>query len=183
MTKSLELYVCVCVKEFSTQALLRLRPELNSMACIVMDGDPPLQQVCSLNMKARLLGLAHGMTKTEVDTFPSMTILRRSRDEEARGQAVLLESVAAFSPRIEIKKEGNVFICVLDIAGTEKLFGPPEILARSLVHRLKALGFVALATVSRNFHAAITWRRGFHLATRSKSSPRIRKLLRSLLCR
>ena len=51
--------------------------------------------------------------------------------------------------------EDGVFRSVLDIAGTEKLFGPPERLARTLLDRIKGLGIAASIAVSRNFHAAV----------------------------
>jgi protein ImuB len=78
MTKPAELYACLYTKEFPAQALLRLRQGLRDKPCVVMDGDPPLQKVCSLNMKAHRLGLAHNMTRVEVDMFPSITVLTRS---------------------------------------------------------------------------------------------------------
>ena len=53
MTKPAELYACLYAKEFPAQAFLRLRPELRDKPCVVMDGEPPLQQVCSLTRKAR----------------------------------------------------------------------------------------------------------------------------------
>ena len=52
------------------------------------------------------------------------------------------------------------FLCVLDIAGTEKLFGPAATLAEKLKNRVKALGITASVAVSRNFHAAICLARG-----------------------
>jgi len=79
MTKPAELYACLYAKEFPAQALLRLRPELHDKPCVVMEGEPPLQQVCSLNTKARALGVVAGMTKVEVDTFSAITILLRSQ--------------------------------------------------------------------------------------------------------
>jgi protein ImuB len=68
MTTPSELYACLYAKEFPAQALLRFRPELHGKPCVVLEGEAPLQQVCSLNAKARLLGLTHGMTQVEVDT-------------------------------------------------------------------------------------------------------------------
>jgi protein ImuB len=48
MTKSAELYACLYAREFPAQALLRLRSELRDQPCVVMEGAPPLEQVCSL---------------------------------------------------------------------------------------------------------------------------------------
>ena len=39
MTKPAELYACLYAKEFPAQALLRLRPELHSKPCVVMEGE------------------------------------------------------------------------------------------------------------------------------------------------
>ena len=97
MTKPAELYACVYAKEFPAQAMLRLRPEFRQTPCIVMEGEPPLQFVCSRNTTADRLGVAHGMTKVEIDTFPSVTVLSRSRTEEETAKAVLLD-VPGHSP-------------------------------------------------------------------------------------
>jgi protein ImuB len=142
------------------QALLRLRPELREQPCVVMAGDAPLEQVCSLNTKARLLGMVRGMTRVEVDTFPASAVLARSVKEEAATRAILLECAGAFSPRVEERSEDAAFVCGIDIAGTRSLFGPPEVLARKLVERVRALGMRACATASSNLHAAECMARG-----------------------
>jgi protein ImuB len=155
-----ELYACLYAREFPVQALLRLRPEFREQPCVVMEGDAPLEQVCSLNTKARLLGMVRGMTRVEVDTFPASAALARSLKEEAATRAMLLECAGAFSPRVEERSEDTAFICGIDIAGTRSLFGPPEVLARSLVERVRAVGMRACVTVSGNLHAALCMARG-----------------------
>jgi protein ImuB len=160
MTKPVELYACLHAKEFPAQALLRLRPELHDKPCVVMEGDPPLQQVCALNAKARALGVVSGMTKVEVDTFSAITTLPRSHKEEAAAKAVLLECAGTFSPRVEDRSEDGAFVCVIDIAGTERLFGPPEVLAQDLLRRVKALGVTACVAVSSNFYATMALAKG-----------------------
>lgn len=160
MSRATELYAALFVREFPAQSLLRLRSELHSQPCVVMQGEPPLQQVVSLNVNARALGIVHGMTKVEVDTFPEITVLRRSPDEEEAARTALLECAGGFSPRVELHTEDEEFLCVIDIAGTDKLFGPPQILARKLLTRVKVLGIVACVAVSRNFHAAIALAKG-----------------------
>lgn len=160
MTKAAELYACLYAKEFPSQALLRLRSELRDKPCVVMDGEPPLQQVCSLTRKARMLGLVRGMTQLEVETFPAVTMLQRSCKEEAAAKAVLLECASGFSPRIEDKCKDGEFLCVIDIAGTGSLFGLPEPLARNLLTRVRSLGVTACIAVSHNFHAAISLAKG-----------------------
>jgi protein ImuB len=160
MSNSDELYACLYVKELPAQALLRLRPELHGRPCVVMQGEPPSQTVCSLNTKARLLHVAHGMTRVEVDTFPDLIVLSRSRDTERATKAILLQCAGAFSPRVEERNEEATFLCGIDIGGTQSLFGPPEMLARDLLQRVRAVGIAARVTVSRNFHAAVCLARG-----------------------
>jgi protein ImuB len=154
------MYACLYLREFPAQALLRLRPELRGKPVVVMEGQPPLQQVCSLNAKARELGIVHGMTPVEVDTFSAVTALPRSLKEETATKAVLLECAGAFSPRVEDCCEETAFLCAIDIAGTERLFGPAEAQAQRLLKRVRALGMTACIAVSGNFHAAIALARG-----------------------
>jgi protein ImuB len=160
-----ELYACLYAREFPVQALLRLRPELREQPCVVMEGAAPLEQVCSLNTKARLLGMVRGMTRVEVDTFPASTVLPRSQKEEAATRAILLECAGSFSPRLEEhnvdeQSRDSAFACGIDITGTRSLFGPPETLARRLVERVRAVGMRACVTVSGNLHAAVCMARG-----------------------
>jgi protein ImuB len=165
MNQPAELYACLYAREFPAQALLRLRPELHSKPCVAMKGEPPLQQVCSLNTKARLLGMTHGMTRVEVDTFPEPVLLPRSHQEEMAVKAILLECAGGFSPRVEDRSEDTAFLCVIDIAGTKSLFGSPEMLVRSLLQRVRSLGISARVTVSSNFHAAVCLARGLSPST------------------
>lgn len=158
--KPAELYACLYAKEFPSQALLRLRSELCDKPCVVMEGQPPLQQVCSLNRRARALGIVHGMTRVEVDTFPSVNVLPRSQNEETATKVALLECAGAFSPRVEDQSEDGAFLCVVDIAGTESLFGPPKTLAQNLLIRARSLGITPCVAVSHNFYAACALAKG-----------------------
>lgn len=160
MSRPAELYACVCVMEFPAQALLRMRTQLRGRACVVLEGEAPLEQVCSMTPAARALGAACGMTRVEVETFPHLTVLRRSSQEETAARAALLQCARGFSPRVEECSEDRIFRCVLDIAGMEKLFGPPESLARNLLSRIEALGMTACAAISCNFHTAIVAAQG-----------------------
>src|ERR1700730_19265066 len=119
MTRPVEVYACLYAEGFPAQALLRLRPGLRTRTCVVMEGEPPLQSMCSCNAKARTLGVIHGMTRVEIDTFPSVTVLPRSHAEEAAAKSVLLECAGTFSPRVEDRSTDNAFVCVVDIAGME----------------------------------------------------------------
>jgi len=72
----------------------------------------------------------------------------------------MLECAGAFSPRVEDRSAGSAFLCVIDIAGTEKLLGPPEVLARELLRRVQVLGIRASVAVSKNFYTALSYARG-----------------------
>jgi len=43
MNRTGELYACLYAKEFATQAVLRLRPELRDRLVVVLEGEPPLE--------------------------------------------------------------------------------------------------------------------------------------------
>jgi len=160
MNTHAELYACLYIKEFPAQALLRLRPELYDNPCVVMEGEPPLEVICSLNTKARLLGLRHGMTRVEVDTFAGAVVLRRSLQVETTTRTILLECAGAFSPRVEDQSKATAFLCGIDVVGTHNLFGPPEMLAKSLRQKVRSLGISAYVTASSNFHAAVCLAKG-----------------------
>lgn len=155
-----EQFACLYAEEFPAQALLRLHPELRTKPCVVMEGAPPLELLCSRNTRASQLGLRPGMTRVEVELFPTVTILTRSQQAEATARNMLLACAGIFSPRIEDRSADTALILALDIAGTEKLFGPPETLARNLLDQIKAHGVAASITLSRNLQAAICLAKG-----------------------
>lgn len=155
MTRSSVVYACLYAREFPAQALLRLRPDMRNKPFAVMEGEPPLQYVCACNAKARALGVIHGMTQVELGTISSVVSMPRSRIEEAGARAALIECAGIFSPRVEDRSCDSAFLCVIDISGTEKLFGPAESLAKALLRRVRALGVVAVAAVSADFNTAL----------------------------
>jgi len=149
-----ELYACVHAAEFPAQALLRLRTDLHTQPVAVLDG-PALQEiVCSLNRHAVRRGAALGMTKLEAEGLSRLQLLPRSFEVETAAHAVLLECAAKFSPRIEEASDGTGCALVLDITGTELLFGPPEKLAGRLRDEMATAGFRVSIATSANFHMA-----------------------------
>jgi len=160
MSRPAEIYACIYVRELPAQAMLRLRPELRTRPCVVLEGEPPLQVVCSSNAQARALGIVHGMTRVEIDTFPSVAVLLRSCIEEEAAKAALFECAGRFSPRVEDRSKDGVLVCVIDIAGTEKLFGPAASLAKSLLDLVQVIGLTASLAVCGNVHAAVCLARG-----------------------
>jgi len=154
MRKHEERYACLYASEFPAQSLLRTRRELYDKPVVAMEGEPPLESVCSLNKRARKIGISHAMTRTEIEMFPEVVALARSRDEERAARFLLLECAGGFSPRVEDRANDRAFLCGIDIQGTNGLFGPQEALAQKLLTRVEALGISARIAVSRNFHAA-----------------------------
>jgi protein ImuB len=160
MSRPPELYACIYIRELPAQALLRLRPELVEKPCVVLEGEPPGQTVCSLNTRARLLGLRQNMTKVEVETFEEVVVLQRNTKTEGAVRAILLECAGAFSPRLEDRSVDGTFICAVDASGTEELFGPPQLLAKLIRQRARSVGVVASVTISANLNTAICLARG-----------------------
>jgi protein ImuB len=178
------LYACIHAAEFPAQSLLRLRPELESLPVAVLDGRPPMQILCSLNHHAHLEGASLGMSRLEAEAIVNLRLLQRSTETEAATRAVLLECASQFSPRIEFLALPNAASCVLDIAGTERLFGPPETLAQRLRTSLLAAGLRASVAVSTNFHTArlkAAASRGITVIPNGQESAAVAKLPLSVL--
>jgi protein ImuB len=148
------LYACVHADEFPAQALLRLRADLQPQAVVVLDGQPPVLTVCSMNRHARLKGAAIGMTRLEAESIDGLHLLTRSPETETAASAVMMECAARFSPRLECVRAGISCACVLDITGTERLFGPSLTLAERIRAALAAAGLRTSIAVSRNFDTA-----------------------------
>src|ERR1700733_10996624 len=142
------LYACLYVREFPAQAMLRLRPQLRESPVVVLEGTPPRQWICSCNTRAHALSIEAGLTRAELEVFPSVALLPRSLTEEASARAALLQCAGQFSPRVECltgcpistrcwqmwERMSDTHFCgALDIAGTEKLIGSPEKHAKKLL--------------------------------------------------
>lgn len=174
-----ELYVCVHVAEFPAQALLRLRSDLAAEHVVVMNGAAPHEFVCSMNAHALRSGATKGMSRLDVEGLTGIRVLARSQESEAAARVVVLERAAKFSPRIEEVSGGIACAFVLDIAGTERLFGPPEKLATRLKDDLAAAGFRASIAVSTNFHVArvkAVWSRGVNVIADGAEAVALAKL-------
>jgi len=78
--------------------------------------------------------------------------------QQAAAHAALLDCAQAFSPRVEATAADTV---VLDVAGLDRLFGPPDKLAQTLRQRARELGLEANVAVAANPDAAIFAARGF----------------------
>lgn len=148
------LYACVHAAEFPAQALLRLRADHKNEAMVVIEGRPPHEYVCSMNRRAFGKGVCLGMTRLDVEGIGGVRQLSRSLETEAAGRVVLLECLSQFSPRIEEASSAPACAFVLDITGTERLFGSPAQLAERMRLALGSAAFRVSITVSTNFDTA-----------------------------
>ncbi len=151
-----ELWGCVVVAQLAAQAGVRVRPGLVGKPVVVMEGVRPTERVCSLNARARAMGLREGMTRVEVETFDEVAVLARSAAEETAAQRVLLQAMNGFSPRVETKVCGADWECVVDLAGTERLLGDAASIGRRLVAGCEELGFAAFSCVAVNADAGLS---------------------------
>ena len=148
------LFAAIYVAEFPAQAILRLRPDLRTKPVAILDGIAPQERVCSINLLAGKRGISPGMSRLEVEELGDVYVLSRSIETEAAARTVLIECVSHFSPRIEETFAENSCGFVLDITGTERLFGPPATLAQRLRAAIVSAGFRASVAVSNNFETA-----------------------------
>ncbi len=155
-TQRSSLYLCLHVPEFPAQARLRHRPELRKDAVVVLDGVPPLQQVCSATRRALRAGIARGMTRSELDSFDAVVMLTRSLPEERSARRALMALAGAFTPRAQaLTKRSGTCAVVLDVTGTETIFGPPQQLVMRVMRAVEELGLQGSIAVSHNFYAAV----------------------------
>lgn len=148
------LYAAVYAADFPAQAILRLRPDIKSQPIAILEGIAPQQSVCSFNLPAKKLGVVRGMTRLEVEDLTGIHILSRSLSTELAARMVFLESVSRYSPRIEETIAENACGFVLDISGSERLFGPSMTLAQNLQASISTSGFRASVCLSSNFDTA-----------------------------
>ena len=151
---STPLYVCLRVPEFAAQALVRLRPALAKGPVAVVEGEPPLEKACAVTLQARRLGVRHGMTRTELESFAHLTVLRRSPREETHAALALLDMASRFTPRTEELARSSALTLALDMTGTTRLLGPPQVVGQKLFRAARELGFFSRVASSRNLHTA-----------------------------
>src|SRR6185437_12196065 len=179
------LFACIHVPDFPVQAFVRGAPELRDQAVAVLEGTPPLLMVIAANARAREAGIDLGMTKLQAEACSGVLLRRRSIAKEDAAHAALLDCAHGFSPRVEdcsIHSEHSeeslssgllvrigIPLCarngsgtvILDIAGLDRLFGPPANIARALTARAAALGLAVNVAIAGNPDAAIHAARGF----------------------
>ena len=163
------LYLCLNVRDFPVQAEVRIRPELRGHAVVVLEGEPPLETVFSLNDQARRLGLEFGMSRLQAESFAGASLCKRVRQQEDAAFRILMQGAERFSPRIEVlaspAESASAATLVLDISACERLFGTPKQIAMALRRDLAAAGLEPAIAVSVNAYAAVVAARGFREIT------------------
>src|ERR1035437_383776 len=164
---SAPLYLGLHVRDFPVQAELRVHPELRGHAVAVLDGDPPLETVFSLNGPARRLGLALGMSRVQAISFDGISLRSRVKAQEDSAFRVLMQCAERFSPRIEVLASPADSVSgatlALDMAACERLFGTAKQIAVALRRTAEAAGFEASVATSGNVYAAVVDRKSTRL--------------------
>jgi protein ImuB len=159
-----ELYLCLHLRDFATQAAARAHPELRRRAITILSGVPPLEFVFGSNLRARELGLELGMTRVQAESFAGAAILRRDRAQEELAFDELVRCAERFSPRVQAIASPEEFssgaTLILDVANSERLLGEPRRIAEALRNEVRA-GYEASIAVSANAYAAVLGARGY----------------------
>ena len=158
-------YFCIRIPEFPAQALLSLRPQHGGRAVAVIEHEPPLELVCSYTPRAYQLGVRHGMKRTDLDGIDGVLVLRRSIAEEQSLRDALHTLAAHTTPRLESMDSDGVCCLVLDLAGTERLWGKPLQIAAQLQQQLRSLHLEASFALSQHFHTALLVARTMRLGS------------------
>lgn len=157
------MFACLYIPDFPVQAALLLEPRdtreaLRRSPIVVLDGPSNLLKVVALNDAARTMGIKAGMTKLQVEALGGITLRNRSIANEESAQYALLDCAATFSPRIESTAPGTV---ILDLSGTEKLFGSPEKTSCKIAVAARQIGFHLRIAIAANPDTATYAARGF----------------------
>ena len=152
------MFACIYVPNFCVAAALRAEPELQPRPVAIFEGKAPLEKIITVNECANGLGIEPGMTKAQAELCPGLVLRGRSELHESAAHAALLDCAQAFSPRVE---DCACDTALVDLSGTESLFGPLPEIARSLHHTARALGLEANIAIASNPDAALLAARGF----------------------
>jgi protein ImuB len=157
------MFACLYVLDFAVQASLLSEPmetrtALKHAPLAILDGPASLPRVFAANHASRHVGIQAGMTKLQVETYGGVVLRKRSVVAEELAQNSLVNLASRFSPRVESTSPGTV---VLDLGGTEKLFGPQQSIVRTIRAKGLEAGFDLQIAVAANPDTAILAARGF----------------------
>jgi len=153
-------FAAIFVPDFAVQAAMRYQPgntQNRNRPVAILDGPESLLRVFACNRAAQLAGVAIGMTKVQAEQCPRLVLQRRGIAQENAAQSALIECALAFSPLVESTTAGAV---TFEIAGTDRVFGPPQKLARQIVQSAARLGFEVNAALAANPDAALIAAKG-----------------------
>ncbi len=157
-------FAAIYLPEFPAAAWLRGAPQLGSQPLAVIEGAPPQERVVSLNRRAKVAGIAHGMSRVQAEATCAAVFHARQLEEEQAAFATAIEVVERFSPRVQaIASPANSYggdqrlavSLILDSSGIGTLFGTIESYARKLHGELAAAGFPAGIGMAPNAEAAL----------------------------
>jgi protein ImuB len=157
------MFACLYAQDFPVQAACRLEPGLgesssSQQAIAIVDGPANQLKVFALNATARAAGIQIGMTKLQVEACGKIFICKRSLTNEDATQACLLDCGRSFSPAVESTEAG---IAILDLEGTQKLFGNLQNTAEQIVRRGAELGLALRVAIASNPDTAMYASRGY----------------------
>lgn len=155
------MFACLFAPDFPVQAACRMeaypRQTLERFPVAILDGPANLLKVVAVNKAARTAGIQLGMTKLQVETG-KVSWRKRSVANEETAQSALLDCGRTFSPCVESTCPGTVMI---DLMGTEKLFGPAESTAGKIVSHAAEFGFALHVGIAANPETAMFTARGY----------------------
>jgi protein ImuB len=161
------MFASLYVPDFPVQASLLAEPAgtraaLTQSPLAILDGPANLPRVFATNSAARRAGIQIGMTKLQVENYGGIELRERSMAAEELGQKALLELAGTFSPRVEATCPGAV---ILDLAGTERLFGPRKHCVQIITAKANVAGFDVRVAIAENPDTALLAARGFSVNT------------------
>lgn len=130
----------------------------SNRAVAVLDGPESMPRVVASNQRAQLSGIEPGITKAQASQCPDIILRKRILKQEQVAQDALIDCAAHFSPKVESTSQG---IVSLDIEGTERIFGPPRKLIRTLTHHAAHVGLEVNVAAAANRDAALLAAKGF----------------------
>lgn len=157
------MFACLLIPDFPVQAALLLEPKdtreaLRRSPMAVLDGPSNLLKVVAINDAASNVGIKIGMTKSQVETCNRVLLRKRSAVHEELAQDALLECASTFSPRVESTCPGTV---ILDLTGTEKMFGSLGATSCKIAVAARQIGFHLRIAIAANPDTALYAARGF----------------------
>jgi protein ImuB len=156
------MFACFYIPDFPVQASLLSEPvetrvTLKQASLAILDGPANLPRVFATNHAARCAGIEVGMTKLQVETYGGVLLRKRIIEAEELAQTTLMQYASTFSPQVESTCAGAA---ILDLAGTEKLFGPWQNAAREMTTKAVEIGFELRVAIAPNPDTAFLAARG-----------------------